>query len=95
VRLRYTPDALADLDAVLDHIARHSSQGARRVHERIRAIIDLILRHPEIGQMTSRPGLRRMITSPYPYLIFYRASGDEVVIHGVRHSARRPSSWPE
>jgi toxin ParE1/3/4 len=49
VRLRYTRDALADLNGVLDHIARHSPQGSRRVHERIRAIIDLILRHPEIG----------------------------------------------
>jgi toxin ParE1/3/4 len=39
--------------------------------------------------------MRRMMASPYPYLIFYRASGDEVVIHGVHHSARRPSSWPE
>jgi toxin ParE1/3/4 len=95
VRLRYTRDALADLDGVLDHIARYSPQGARRVHERIRAIIELILRHPEIGQMTSRPGMRRMIASPYPYLIFYRAFADEIVIHGVRHSARRPSSWPE
>jgi toxin ParE1/3/4 len=95
VRLRYTRDALADLDGVLDHIARYSPQGARRVQERIRTIIDLILRHPEIGQMTSRPGMRRMIASPYPYLVFYRATADEIVIHGVRHSARRPSSWPE
>jgi plasmid stabilization system protein ParE len=70
-------------------------KGARRVHERIRSIIDLILRHPEIGQTTSRPGMRRIIASPYPYLIFYRATTDEIVIHGVRHSARRPSSWPE
>jgi hypothetical protein len=44
---------------VLDHIARHFPQGARRVHERIYAIIDLISHHPEIGQMTSRPGMRR------------------------------------
>jgi toxin ParE1/3/4 len=31
---------------------------------------------------------------PYPYLIFYKATADEVVIHGVRHAARRPSSMP-
>jgi plasmid stabilization system protein ParE len=57
--------------------------------------MDLIFRYPEIGQMTSRPGMRRMIASPYPYLIFYRVTAGELVIHGVRHSARRPSSCPE
>jgi plasmid stabilization system protein ParE len=36
-----------------------------------------------------------MVASPYPYLIFYQATEDEIVIHGVRHSARRPSSMPE
>jgi hypothetical protein len=26
-----------------------------------------------------------MVVSPYPFLIFYRATEDEIVIHGVRH----------
>jgi hypothetical protein len=30
--------------------------------------------------------------SPHPYLIFYEATEDEIVIHGVRHGARRPST---
>jgi toxin ParE1/3/4 len=30
-----------------------------------------------------------MIVSPHPYVIFYRATEEEIVIHGVRHSARR------
>lgn len=95
MRLRYTREALADLDAVLDHTRQHSPQGARRVQQRIRTIVDLIVRHPEIGRVTSRNGMRQINASPYPYLIFYRATGDEVVIHGVRHGARRPSSMPE
>jgi toxin ParE1/3/4 len=41
------------------------------------------------------PRLRRVVAHPYPYLIFYTASDDEVVVHGVRHAARRPSSMPE
>jgi len=32
-----------------------------------------------------------MVAYPYPYLIFYRATETEIIIHGVRHSARRPS----
>jgi plasmid stabilization system protein ParE len=94
VRLRYTREAIADLDGLLDHIVKHSPQGGRRVQGRIKAVMDLLLQHPQIGQMTSRRGMRRMVASPYPYLIFYRATEDEIVIHGVRHASRKPSSMP-
>jgi len=95
VKLRYTPRAAAELDEVLAYIAARSPQGARRVQTRIQVIIDLLLRHPHAGQLTSKGRLRRMIASPYPFLICYQATDDEIVIHGVRHSARRPSSMPE
>jgi plasmid stabilization system protein ParE len=60
----------------------------------IRAIIGLLLQHPHAGRLTSKGRLRRLAATPYPYLAFYRATDDEVVIHGVRHSARDPSSTP-
>lgn len=65
------------------------------MQSRIQVIIDLLLRHPHAGQLTSKGRLRRMVASPYPDLIFYQAMEDEIVIHGVRRSARRPSSMPE
>jgi plasmid stabilization system protein ParE len=95
VKLRYTLRAAAELDEVLTYIGERSPQGARRVQTRIQVIIDLLLRHPHAGQLTSKGRLRRMVASPYPYLIFYQATEDEIVIHGVRQSARRPSSMPE
>jgi hypothetical protein len=36
-----------------------------------------------------------MVVSPYPYVVFYHATEDEIVIHGVRHSARNPLTAPE
>jgi toxin ParE1/3/4 len=95
VRLRYTLRAAAELDEVLVYIEARSPQGARRVQARIQVIINLLLQHPHAGQLTSKSRLRCMIVSPYPYLIFYQATEDEIVIHGMRHSARRPSSMPE
>ena len=62
---------------------------------RIRVIIDLLLRHPQAGQLTSKGRLRRIIVSPYPYVVFYQTAEDEIVIHGVRHSARSPATTPE
>jgi plasmid stabilization system protein ParE len=92
VKLRYTLRGAAELDQVLDYIETRSPQGARHVQARIQFIIDLLLQHPRAGRLTSKAGLRRMVVSPYPFLIFYRATEDEIVIHGVRHTARQPST---
>ena len=94
MRLRYTQPALADLDAILDYIAENSPQGARRVQGRIQAILNLLLSYPHIGVRTEDPTIRRINASPYPYLIFYEVTGDEIIIHALRHGARNPSSMP-
>ena len=94
MRLRYTLPALADLDSILDYIATHSPQGARRVQARLQAIIDLLLLYPGIGTRTNDPTIMRMTASPYPYLLFYEATETEIIIHAIRHSARDPSGMP-
>ena len=90
MRLRYTLRAAAELNEVLDYIERQSPLGAHRVQARIQTIINLLMQHPSAGQPTSNGRLRRMVVSPYPYLIFYEVARDEIIIHGVRHGARRP-----
>jgi plasmid stabilization system protein ParE len=95
VRVRYTLPALADLAAILDYIAVHSPQGARRVHARLKAITELLLLHPLIGRRTNDPAFRRMTVTSYPYLIFYELTENEIIIHAIRHSARDPSAMPD
>lgn len=75
MRLRYTLPALADLDSILDYVADRSPQGARHIHARIRAVTELLLQYPLAGAGTDDPTIRRMTTRPYPYLIFYEATG--------------------
>jgi toxin ParE1/3/4 len=94
VRVRYTLPAIVDLAAILDYIASHSPQGAKRVQARIKAIIDLLSDHPYIGVRTDDTAIRRLTTSPYPYLVFYEVTEMEIIIHGVRHGARDPSGMP-
>jgi plasmid stabilization system protein ParE len=95
VKLRYTLRAAQELEQVLSYVDDRSPEGARRIKARIQTAIDLIASHPQAGQLTSSRRLRRVVVHPYPYLIFYAATDDEVVIYGVRHAARRPSSMPE
>jgi len=94
MRLRYTLPALADLARILDYIADRSPQGAGRVHARIRSLTGLLQRYPLAGAVTDDPAVRRIATTPYPYLIFYEATDDEIIIHAVRHGARDPSNNP-
>jgi len=95
MRLCFTRPALADLDAILDYIAERSPQGATRVHARIRAIFDLILEHPHIGAQTDDPTIRRVVAVPYPYLVFYEVTAEELIVHAVRHGARDPGTMPD
>jgi plasmid stabilization system protein ParE len=94
VRLRYTLPALADLDSILTYIADASPQGAKRVQKRIQDVINLLLTHPQIGIRTEDPVIRRLTTTPYPFLIFYEIGDEEIVIHAVRHAARDPGGMP-
>ena len=87
MRLRFTPRAAAELDAVLDYIAARSPQGGRRIQMRIQSVIVLLLEHPHAGMRTSKAGLRRIVVTPYPYLIFYRASARNAnLVHHAKTS---------
>ena len=94
MRLRYTLPALADLVSILDYAADRSPQGAGRIHQRIRAVTELLLQYPQSGAVTDDRTIRRITTTPYPYLIFYEATEAEIIIHAVRHGARDPSDNP-
>lgn len=94
MKLSYTPKALAELAEVLAYIAERSPKGARSVQRRLQAVIGLLPQHPNAGQRTSEPRLRRLIATPYPYLVFYEVTETEVIVVGIRHAARDPSPPP-
>ena len=88
--VRYTRRALRQLADILDYIEAQSPQGAEKVKRRLQAVVQLLADHPNIGRATSRADIRRVVVRPYPYVIFYRPESAGIVIHGVRHAARRP-----
>jgi toxin ParE1/3/4 len=49
LKLRYTPDAIADLRKVLAYIETQSPHGARKVQARIQRLINLTLDHPHVA----------------------------------------------
>lgn len=91
MKVRFTPFALAELDAIFTYINERNPTGAKRVKQRILRVIDLLRDFPKIGSSTDHAGVRMMVAHPYPYLIFYRVAEDaqEVWILDVRHGARQ------
>ena len=90
MKVRYTPAAFAELQAIVDYISAHSPRGARNVYARIRQSVDLLKDFPHMGTPTDDAAIRRTLAVPYPYVIFYEPTADEVVIHSIRHARRRP-----
>ncbi len=94
MRLRYTPTAFAQLQEITAYISARNPYGAVRVHARIKHMIDLIGSFPRIGTPTDNRVIRRIATPPYPYLVYYELTADEIIIHAVRHAARDPGGAP-
>ncbi|WOH79269.1 type II toxin-antitoxin system RelE/ParE family toxin [Bradyrhizobium sp. BEA-2-5] len=88
--LRYTRRALVKIDRALAYIEARSPQGAVHVRDRILTLVTLLHEQPRAGRPTSRPGVRRLSATPYPYLIDYRVTPTEIIIMRFRHAARRP-----
>ena len=87
MKLRYGRGALSDLEDIFAYIAADNPDAAARLVERIEDVAKRIAVSPFLGQATSRPGFRRFPVGNY--LIVYEVDRDEVIIHYVRHGARR------
>jgi len=87
MRLRYERGALADLAEIFAYIAADNPSAAARLVARVEGAAARIAASPYIGEATRKSRFRRFPVGNY--LIVYEVGEDEVVIHYVRHGARR------
>ncbi|HMK80873.1 MAG TPA: type II toxin-antitoxin system RelE/ParE family toxin [Xanthobacteraceae bacterium] len=90
MRVRYTPRARDDLDAIHSYIKDQSPAAAAAVLKRIRTRIDRLADFPFMAPMTELEGIRGLSIGRYPYKAYYRVVDDEVVILHVRDTRRAP-----
>ena len=88
MRLRYAPRARTDIVEIYEYIAQHSPRAAVAVSAQIRATSRLLAEYPDLGRETDIPNVRMFPTARYPYLIYYRVRGADLVIVHVRHARR-------
>jgi addiction module RelE/StbE family toxin len=94
MKVRYTRRALANIERIFRTVARDNPAAAQRVVDRIDDLIGHLADAPRMAEVTDIPGIRRLPTGRFPYLIFYEAAAEEIIIHHIRHGARRPWTGP-
>jgi toxin ParE1/3/4 len=90
MRVRYTPRASRDLEAILRHLNKHSPQGLRNVRRAIDNTERLIGQFPQGGRMSRETGTRVLPAGRYPYLIYWTIEAGEVWIVHIRDGRRKP-----
>ena len=91
MRVRYTPQAKADLTEIFSYIAQDNPAAARRVVAAIRRDIMLVSENPGIGRPGRVVGTRELVVSPLPYIVAYREETRLIHVLAVLHTAR---DWP-
>ena len=89
MRVRYTPEAFADRERILEYLKERSESGSRNVAASIHKAVAQLGDQPNSGYPTDNPVVRVLFVVRYPYKIFYRVRDDVVEILHIRHTSRR------
>jgi toxin ParE1/3/4 len=88
--IRWTEQALADLESVHDYISRDNVRAAERTIESILRGLETAAAFPHSGRNATRmSGTRELILAPY--IVVYRVKPDCIEVLAVLHGSRR---WP-
>lgn len=89
--VRYTRQALADLDEAREYVALDRPAAAHAIGQRIYEAISGLTQFPERGRPGRVAGTRELVIPGTPFLAAYRISGKHVDVLAILHGARQ---WP-
>ena len=70
MRVRYTAEAFADRERIVQYLRERSPSGARNVAASIREAVAQLRDQPHSGYQTDDPEVRVLFIVRYPYKIF-------------------------
>ncbi|HEV2202225.1 MAG TPA: type II toxin-antitoxin system RelE/ParE family toxin [Bryobacteraceae bacterium] len=93
MRIRWSPDAVADLENIVAYIHRDNPAAAQRVGQAIYDRLSVLGTFPYGGRVGCVEGTREFPLPPPPFIVVYRVlqQADVVQIVNVIHGAER---WP-
>ena len=89
-QLRWSPEAVEDVEAIALYIERDSSYYAQAVVSRIVSLVDSIPERPELGRVVPeirKPEYRERFI--HKYRIIYRIEPEHILIAAVIHGSRQ------
>ncbi|TLU70638.1 type II toxin-antitoxin system RelE/ParE family toxin [Lichenicoccus roseus] len=89
--VRYTRQALADLDDAREFIAQERPASAMAMGQRIQHAISGLSQFPDRGRPGRVAGTRELVITRSPFIVAYRAGGGHVDVLAILHAARQ---WP-
>jgi toxin ParE1/3/4 len=84
--------ARIDLAELTEYIANDNPDAAYRIHDEIRAQVEILRQHPEAGRLGRVRSTRELVIAGTPYIAAYRIAIDAITILRILHGARR---WPK
>ncbi len=91
MKLRFTRQAIQDIESVYDYIAEENPIAAQSVLDQIESLVGQLPLHPKLGRSGRVADTRELVIPNTPYLVTYRITDFHVDILAIIHSARR---WP-
>jgi len=93
MKLRLTGPALRQLNAISAYLRDVNPRAAASVGRAIEATFDTLIMFPAAGRLQSVPGVRKLATRKYGYLIYYRVDQkqDQIVVLSIQHGSRQRS----
>ena len=89
--VRWSPEAAADLAAIVEYIRKQNPSAAERVSRTIYDGVALLASFPRQGRSGRTQGTRELVFTPLPYVVVYRVKDDVVEVARVLHGSQR---WP-
>ena len=90
--IRWTRQALNNLDSAIDYIAADNQANAQKTAQKIWDTIQLLSAHPGLGRPGRVPGTRELVISGLPFIVPYAEFNYEIVILRILHTSMK---WPE
>ena len=91
MKLRYTRQALADLDEARRYLAERNPEAAAAMAVRIRDAIDGLTAFPDRGRPGRVERTRELVIPATPFVVAYRVAAGHIDVLAILHGARR---WP-
>jgi addiction module RelE/StbE family toxin len=91
MRIRWSPDAAADLEEIVNRIRRDNPSAAQNVAKTLYERISSLTKFPNRGRPGRIEGSRELVFAPLPYILVYRVKEQVVEIGPHLPRCRKPA----